>query len=105
MTKEFVGLEGSVCLVTGAAKGIGEAVARKLHKAGMKLALADVDAKGLSVLAKELGEGDILTLPLDITDGSAVGSKCRSGGRKAWSHTASSPRRWHPTNERHYRFK
>ncbi len=72
MANEFAGLDGSVGLVTGAAKGIGEGVARKLHAAGMRLALADVDADGLAALAKELGGDDLLTFPLDVTDGAAV---------------------------------
>ena len=71
MTSAFAGLEGSVCLVTGAAKGIGEGVARKLHGAGARLALADVDADGVAALAKQLG-GDTLAFPLDVTDGAAV---------------------------------
>ena len=72
MTDEFAGLAGRVGLVTGAAKGIGEGVARKLHASGMKLALADVDGDGLAALAKDLGGPDIMTFPLDVTDGAAV---------------------------------
>jgi len=73
MTDEFAGLAGRVGLVTGAAKGIGEGVAQKLHAAGMKLALADVDGNGLAALAKDLGGGaDIMTFPLDVTDEAAV---------------------------------
>jgi 2,3-dihydro-2,3-dihydroxybenzoate dehydrogenase len=72
MTDEFAGLAGRVGLVTGAAKGIGEGVARKLHAAGMKLALADVDSNSLSALATDLGGADIMTIPLDVTDGAAV---------------------------------
>lgn len=72
MTNEFAGLAGSVGLVTGAAKGIGEGVARKLHAAGMRLALADVDAEGLGALAKDLGGENLLTFPLDVSSGPAV---------------------------------
>jgi len=71
MADEFKGLAGTVGIVTGAAKGIGEGVARTLHAAGMKLGLADVDAAGLEALAGELG-GDVVTAPLDVTDGAAV---------------------------------
>ena len=71
MADGFKGLAGSVGIVTGAAKGIGEGVARTLHAAGMKLALADVDGAGLEALAADLG-GDVMTAGLDVTDGAAV---------------------------------
>ena len=73
MTTAFAGLEGSACLVTGAAQGIGEGVARKLHQLGARLALADVDAKGVAALAKELG-GDTVGFTLDVSQGAAVES-------------------------------
>jgi NAD(P)-dependent dehydrogenase (short-subunit alcohol dehydrogenase family) len=47
------GLGGKVCLVTGAAKGIGLATARLLEAEGARLALADNDAEGLA--AADLG--------------------------------------------------
>jgi 2,3-dihydro-2,3-dihydroxybenzoate dehydrogenase len=71
MAEEFQGLSGSVGLVTGAAQGIGEGVARKLSAAGMRLALADVDGTRLKSLAAELG-GNVLAQPVDVTDGAAV---------------------------------
>ncbi len=71
MADGFQGLSGSVGIVTGAAKGIGEGVARTLHAAGMRLALADVDEAGLKALAADLG-GDVMTMPLDVTNAAAV---------------------------------
>jgi 2,3-dihydro-2,3-dihydroxybenzoate dehydrogenase len=71
MAEELQGLRGSVGLVTGAAQGIGEGVARKLHSAGMRLALADVDGNRLEALAAEFG-GDVLANRVDVTDGAAV---------------------------------
>lgn len=68
---EYSGLRGAVAFVTGAAKGIGEGVARKLHESGARLAIADVDGAGLAALARDLG-GDIATYTLDVTDGAAV---------------------------------
>ena len=71
MSDEFAGLRGAVGLVTGAATGIGEGVARKLHAAGMRLAIADIDAEGLARVAQSLGE-DVRTFTVDVTDGAAV---------------------------------
>ncbi len=68
-------LEGQVCIVTGAARGLGEAIARHLHKAGARLALLDVNAEGLKELAASLdpaGEGT-LCVQADVTAEKEVG--------------------------------
>jgi NADP-dependent 3-hydroxy acid dehydrogenase YdfG len=49
------GFEGSVAVVTGAANGIGAAVARRLSSSGAKVVLADLDVAAGSALATELG--------------------------------------------------
>src|SRR5947209_6949054 len=48
-------LDGRVALVTGAARGIGEATARLLAGEGARLACADVNVGGVNALASELG--------------------------------------------------
>lgn len=42
---------GTVAVVTGAASGIGRALARELHARGVRVALVDVDGPGLEALA------------------------------------------------------
>ena len=47
----------ATAIVTGAARGLGEAIARRLHADGYRVALADLDAEGAERLAGELGDG------------------------------------------------
>lgn len=71
-------LAGKTAFVTGAASGIGRGIARALAGAGMKVALADIDAATLGAAAAELrGLGaEAMAVPLDVTD------------RAAWAATA-----------------
>jgi 3-oxoacyl-[acyl-carrier protein] reductase len=52
-------------IVTGAARGLGEAIARRLHADGRYVVIGDVDAEGARSLAGELGEG-ALAASLDV---------------------------------------
>lgn len=51
---DWLGLEGQVCAVTGAASGIGAAVARSLALSGATVALLDRDTAGCEKIASEL---------------------------------------------------
>lgn len=64
-------LAGRTALVTGAASGIGKAIATALARRGTKVVLADRDAEGAARLAAELGE-ECCALGLDVTDEAAV---------------------------------
>jgi meso-butanediol dehydrogenase/(S,S)-butanediol dehydrogenase/diacetyl reductase len=57
-------LTGRVVLVTGAARGIGAATARRLTSDGAKVVLADIDGGGVEKLAGELGQ---LAIRVDVT--------------------------------------
>ncbi len=56
--------------ITGAASGIGRALARRFARDGARVALLDRDGAGVAALAEELG-ADALALPLDVTDAAA----------------------------------
>jgi NAD(P)-dependent dehydrogenase (short-subunit alcohol dehydrogenase family) len=60
-------LSGKVAVVTGAASGIGRALARRFGTKGMKLVIADVEAAGLDEAAAELRADGVETCAL-VTD-------------------------------------
>lgn len=68
-------LEGRIVAITGAASGIGRAVARHLASLGAQLALLDQNGEGLdetSSLIKADGWSEPLEITVDLTDEAAV---------------------------------
>lgn len=62
-----LGIEGRVCVVTGASAGIGLETSRRLVEAGARVLLVARDAGRLEAAAAELGEG-VEWLAADVTD-------------------------------------
>jgi NAD(P)-dependent dehydrogenase (short-subunit alcohol dehydrogenase family) len=66
-----VRLEGRTVVVTGAAGGIGRALALRCAAEGARVAVTDIQAEGLAAVGDELGAAG-LALPADVTDSAAV---------------------------------
>jgi NAD(P)-dependent dehydrogenase (short-subunit alcohol dehydrogenase family) len=61
-------LRGTVALVTGAASGLGKAVALALHAAGACIAAADLNLIGLKALQDDLGAERWFPVHMNVTD-------------------------------------
>jgi NAD(P)-dependent dehydrogenase (short-subunit alcohol dehydrogenase family) len=68
------GLGGKVAVVTGAARGLGQAIAAAMAAHGASVVLADVDGQACEAAAAELREdgGDVLAVSCDVSDPAAV---------------------------------
>ena len=71
----------SVAAVTGAASGLGRAIAHRLSREGNRVALWDVDPAGARRVAEEIGSNAV-AFAVDVTDTASV--------RAGWSATKSS---------------
>ncbi|MFV0244473.1 MAG: SDR family NAD(P)-dependent oxidoreductase [Qingshengfaniella sp.] len=60
-------LNGRYALVTGAAQGIGKAIARKLAEEGARVTIADINGAGATAAAADIGHGAV-GVTCDVTD-------------------------------------
>ncbi len=70
----LIDLSAKVAIVTGGAKGIGLAIARRFHEAGASVVLADADPDVESAAGafEELRAGSALAVTADVSDEAAV---------------------------------
>jgi NAD(P)-dependent dehydrogenase (short-subunit alcohol dehydrogenase family) len=66
-----MGLESRTALVTGAARGIGLAIAHRLARDGLRVALVDMDGERVEAAAREIGPG-AFALVADVTRSAEV---------------------------------
>lgn len=71
-----VGLDGQVAVVTGAARGVGELLARKLSARGAKVALVGLEPDALKQVSERL-HGDSDHWYADVTDHEAMARVAR----------------------------
>jgi 2-hydroxycyclohexanecarboxyl-CoA dehydrogenase len=65
------GLSGKVGVITGAARGIGFAIAKRLAEEGATVAIADVDGDGAAQAAVRIG-GAAMGVRVDVTDSESI---------------------------------
>ena len=67
-------LDGRVCMITGAARGIGRGLALRLAEDGAAVCVADLNGDGAETVAEEVKDsgGAALGVQLDVTDRPSV---------------------------------
>jgi len=71
----FFSLEGQVAVVTGAGQGIGEGIATRLHQAGARVAILDMNRAAAQEVAARLNG---LGLLCDVSSASSVGQAVKA---------------------------
>ncbi|WP_342362020.1 glucose 1-dehydrogenase [Terrarubrum flagellatum] len=77
-----VDLEGAVALVTGAAQGIGRAIADALAANGARVIYTDRDGAGAKAAAEAAPRGGCLSYSLDVTDRAGIESVIAAAARE-----------------------
>jgi NAD(P)-dependent dehydrogenase (short-subunit alcohol dehydrogenase family) len=72
-------LEGKVALVTGAASGIGQGIARRFAAEGARLVLGDLNGVGLDAMVDELGPDRCMGVAGDVTAEDDVAALAAAG--------------------------
>lgn len=73
-------LEGKSAIVTGAAQGIGKAIAKRLAEDGAQVTIGDINAEGALAAANEIGQGAI-GVACDVSDQASVNAMIEGAAR------------------------
>ena len=65
-------LEGRICVITGAARGIGRALAERLLAAGARVVLSDRDEDALVRTHKDFAQASSIAVTADVTSGASM---------------------------------
>ena len=90
---ELVSLGERTAVVTGAGRGIGCAIARRLVEAGAHVIVADIDRERASEAANSLGTDRAVAAGVDVTDRQSIAALAdlavaRTGGIDIWVNNA-----------------
>ena len=92
---ELISLKGRRAVVTGAARGLGAQMVRRLAEAGAEVVAGDIDAAAVDDLARELTEGgqQVIGCRLDIADSASLAAAADMavdmfGGLDIWVNNA-----------------
>ena len=95
-------LKDKVAVITGAARGIGLALSEELARAGMKVAMADVDTETLASAVEMVGMDGLIAVPCDVTKAADIQMLAETAEQKlgpiaVWVNNAGLARhRWIP---------
>jgi len=91
--KEF---QGKVAVVTGAASGIGRALAEKCVREGMKVVLADIEEQALTRACQELDPTgtNVLAVQTDVSKAGEVAELAKKNTGEIWSSTSPVQQCW-----------
>src|SRR3979409_2805877 len=77
----LIRFDGRTAMVAGAARGIGQSIARSLANDGARVIACDLLADDLAALAGRVdGGGEIIAAKVDVTDEASIAEVVRSAG-------------------------